>query len=283
MTYLGIDVGGTGLRAITSDHSGRSTVVERPTPDNYEELVDTIADLAGGPITRAVIGLPGATTADRVLWVPALRFLDNRPLAADLSAKLGGEVLLANDAQLALLGEATEGAAAGMSDVVLVSVGTGVGGAILSGGQIVRGHHGTAGSFGWLPSAGAVSTEDHGALELAASGRALDRLASELGLGSGRDLMAADDKRARDAVRRWASALGEGIAALAAILDPELIIVSGGLSAALDSFADHVSAAIKEKASPLTRDTPVRAAGLGVHAGTIGALRAAEEGAGVWR
>lgn len=281
MTVLGVDVGGTSVRVCAQ----RGAVAARPTPGSYAEFIDTVAALAPPePVSSVVVGLPGATGTDFPRWIPALRWMDGRPLAADLSERLGGAtVALANDAQLALLAEVREGAARGVRDAVLVSVGTGVGGAIMLGGRIVRGANGTAGSFGWLPSAGVDPTADHGALELAASGSALDRLA-----GPGRDgpdLVAAaraGDRSARAVLDAWATALGTGIAALASILDPELVVISGGLCTAFDAYAEALRAAVARCGSPDARRVPIVPAALGGDAGVIGALCAAAEGKELW-
>ncbi|WP_203995985.1 ROK family protein [Virgisporangium aurantiacum] len=282
---LGVDVGGTSVRAVARLADGsRTPVVSRPVPRSYPELLDVLAGLAPpGPVRSVVVGLPGATGTTVPRWIPALSWLDGRPLAADLAARLAGtpDVVLRNDAQVALLGEAREGAALGRTDAVLVSVGTGVGGAIMLGGRIVGGATGTAGAFGWLPSAGVTATTDHGALELAASGRALDRLAGPGRAGS--DLVAdarADDgtdaRAARRALDDWAAALGRGIAAVASVLDPEIVVLAGGLCEAFDAYAEPLRAAVRAGASPATRNVAVVPARLGGRAGAIGALCATD-------
>jgi predicted NBD/HSP70 family sugar kinase len=244
-----------------------------------------LAGAAAAP-EAVVIGLPGAVGDPAVRWVPALSWLDGRTLAADVGRRLGAaRVRVANDAQLALLGEVREGAARGAANAVLVSVGTGVGGAILLDGRIVTGAHGTAGSFGWLPSAGVTATDDHGALELAASGRALDRLAigtttaaNGAGDATGPDLIAAaraGDPAACAALDGWATALGTGIAGIASILDPEVVVLSGGLAAVYENYAEPLRAAVRAAGSPDGRRVPVVPAALGPHAGVIGALHAA--------
>ena len=297
---LGVDVGGTSVRAVARCPDGsRTAVLTRPVPAGYddflallEELAATLATTAGPPETVAV-GLPGAVGDPVIRWIPALSWLDGRPLVADVRRRLAAaRVRVANDAQLALLGEVREGAARGAANAVLVSVGTGVGGAILLDGRIVTGAHGTAGSFGWLPSPGVAATADHGALELAASGRALDRMAAGIataadrpGRATGPDLIAAaraGDAAARAALDRWATALGTGIAGIASILDPEVVVLSGGLAAAFGEYAGPLRAAVRAAGSPDGRRVPVVPAALGTHAGVIGALHAAITDAEVW-
>ena len=292
LVFVGVDVGGSGVRLVTeASPGGRSAVVGAPTPASYRELVDLIGKLVaetgqGTRPTSTVVGLPGTTSDDRPTWVPALRYLDGRPLAQDLREVLSGPVRLGNDAQMALYGEATEGAARGGRNVVLVTVGTGIGGAVLVEGRILRGAHGSAGSFGWLPAAGAQSTPDHGAFELVASGGAFDREASTvLGLPGARALVQAarrGDRAALEVAERYGERLGRGLAAVASVFDPELVLVCGGLSAALDLLGPGIGRAVRANASPHGRSVTVKAGALGPHAGVIGALRAAQRGGEAW-
>jgi len=290
---LGIDLGGTHLRTFSA-----GTFAESATPDGYAAL---LARLRSFGAAELAIGVPGATGPSVVSWVPALPWLDGRPLARDLSP---ARAVLANDAHLALLGEAREGAAVGLRDAVLVSVGTGIGGAILHNGRIVRGHTGTAGAFGWLPALGAAATDAHGGFELAASGRALDRLAASAAPGGrnfaevvasagpgGRnfaevapgfsggpalvDAARAGDPRAIEVLHGWAATLGAGLGAIASILDPQRIVLSGGLCEAFDTYAEPLLAAVANTASPGTRGVEIVPAALGVAAGAIGAWHAA--------
>jgi predicted NBD/HSP70 family sugar kinase len=125
------------------------------------------------------------TSEWRILWsivTPLyLPFLDGKDLAADLSERLGADVIVSNDAQLALLGEIWCGAAQNRQSAVLISVGTGVGGAIMMGGKIIRGIHGSAGAFGWLNlDWREPSDPNHGYVERHASGSALEAIGRQL-------------------------------------------------------------------------------------------------------
>jgi glucokinase len=297
--WVGLDVGGTNLRLLAEDPGGRRTpLLNAPVPAPpdrgepgdaaYHAFLATVDKLIGeagvaGRVAGLGAGLPGTVDGARPAWVPNLPYLDGRPLAADLATRVGAaHVELGNDAQLALLGEAEEGAARGCRAALLVAVGTGIGGAIMAGGRIVRGARGSAGAFGWLPAGGTAATPDQGAFELAASGRALDRLA---GPGGSRALVAAaraGDPEAVATVAAYGRALGTGIAALASILDPEVVLLGGGLSEAADVLAEPIAAAAAEAASPNGRRVPLRPAALGAAAGAVGALHAARRRRGVW-
>lgn len=281
--HVGVDVGGTWLRAVAALADGSRGAIERQrVPLGYDELVVEIARLveatAGSRPASVVCGLPGTSSGGRPRFVPALPFLEGRPLATELSRRVGTPVRLGFDGHLTLLAEACEGAAMDAGSAVLVAVGTGVGGAIMVDRRIWQGHHGSAGAFGWLPAAGAGVDAAHGGFEQEASGAALDRLAGSGGFGSGVDVVAAarrGDHRALEAARQYARRLGVGLAAIASVLDPEVVLLGGGMSGAADVLLPLVRATLGHHASPDGRTVPVVPAALGADAGVLGALLAA--------
>jgi predicted NBD/HSP70 family sugar kinase len=281
--YVGIDVGGTSVRVGAEECSGhRSEIASAFTPRSYGQLLLVIRRLAEqvatGPVLAASCGIPGTTDGVQARFVPALPFVEGAPMGTDLAAALGGPTTLSNDAQLALLGEVQEGAARHCQSAVLVSVGTGIGGAIMVEGRIWPGYHGSAGSWGWLP-ASCDPDEVHGPYEKVASGKALSAIAAALAPGSdGPDLIEAarrGEPGPQSAVRSYAEHLGRGIAAIASVIDPEVVLVGGGLSEAMDVLGPLVEDCCRKFASPDGRKVPVRATALGRHAGVIGALWAA--------
>lgn len=288
---LGIDVGGSSVRMIMADAGDRrSEVVAAGVPDSYRGLLDLVEKmatrLAGTCLTAVGCGLPGWSDADRALFMPALPWLEGEPLRADLESLLGADVTLGVDAHLALLAEAREGAAKGFGSALLVAVGTGVGGAIMLDGRIWRGRRGTAGSWGWLPSPGASSDGLHGAFERVASGTALSQRAGTMTPPtSATDLVEAARSGSRGhakEVARFARVLGRGLAAIASSFDPDLVIVGGGLSAAMDVLWAGLSDAMSRWASPAARDVAIVPALLGPSAGVVGALLAAGVEASPW-
>jgi predicted NBD/HSP70 family sugar kinase len=284
--YVGIDVGGTSVRVVAEDDAGRrSEIVSAAAPGSYGDLLGIVRRLAkqvsNGPVLAAACGLPGTTDGERACFVPALPFVEGMPVRADLAAALGGLTILSNDAQLALLGEVREGAARWCRSAVLVSVGTGVGGAIMVEGHIWPGHHGSAGSWGWLP-ANCEGDALHGPYEKVASGSALSTIAAALAPGmTGPDLVDAarrGEPGPLSALRTYAEHLGRGIAAIASVIDPEVVLVGGGLSEAMDVLGPLLEDCCKRFASPDGRQVPVRATALGRHAGVVGALWGARSG-----
>lgn len=287
MTYLGIDVGGTKIQGayLKEDQPLLTAQLDTPT-SGYAAFVDALQQVAAevqrhsGRLTRLAMGLPGTVTEERVNWVPNLPFLNGKDLAGDLSALLGIEVELANDAQLALLGEVWRGAAQMRRSAILVSVGTGVGGALMLGGRIVRGLHGSAGAFGWLNLDWRAGADpEHGYVERHASGSALNELAHQLDPAlTSRELIArarAGDPASQAAVQHFAEILGAACASIASILDPEVLILAGGLSETFDLLAPTLQAQVRRLGSPAVRQLQITPARLGKDAAAYGALRVA--------
>ena len=285
---LGIDVGGTHVRAAVDRGSGPELLGSWPLPASYEELVRLVQRVAlDGPGAGAVdavgIGLPGVVRDNRAVWVPNVPHVVDRPLARDVEDALGARAVLANDAQVALLGEARHGAATGRASAALFSLGTGVGGAILVGGRVLRGARGAAGAFGWINvDARRGGDPDHGQLERLASGRALGELARREGaFADGAALVAAARGGDAGALARMAEAgrwLGAAVATVASTLDPEVVLLTGGVSDAYDVLEPAVLEALRALASPTARAVPVRVGALGSRAGVWGAVTLALEG-----
>lgn len=286
---LGIDVGGTRVRSGVGLGERLEPAPARPTPTSYEaflglllELQDWAQRVAGGPVSRVGIGLPGVVGAHGPLWVPNLPYLDHRPLAADLQERGGLQAFFGNDAQMALVGEAWQGAARQNRYALLVSVGTGIGGAILVGGKILRGARGSAGAFGWLHlDLSDPGEPGRGHLERVASGSALQEAAARLEGGLSAEALlaraASGEPRSARLVGEVGYRLGLGLASLASVFDPEVILVSGGVSEVFEVFRPSVEQAVAQVASPNGRQVPLRRAALGTLAGVYGAVRAAKE------
>lgn len=286
-TILAIDLGGTRYRA------GRATLGN---PADVEPIGDWPA-----PLTRSVflamvnshlaelgawrlgIGIPGLASGTTCRWVPNLPYLDGLNLAEAFS---GIEIGLGNDAQLSLLAEASAGSARGLTDVLLLAIGTGIGSAVMADGRIIAGSGGGACSFGWATADLADPGEDRsGWLERHASGRALDAAALHVHLPSGTALVNAartGDAVALAALEAPANALGTALAGAVGLLDPETIILAGGVAASLDVLEPMVLASLRRQLPPHLRGIGLRAGTFGPRAGLIGAAFAGARGAG-WR
>ncbi len=290
---IGVDIGGTKVLAAVVDEAGRVLDTEAAaTPQRAavtaaeDALVGVVTRLAQrhGPSTVG-IGAAGFVDADgrRVRFAPHLPWRDE-PLAATLGRRLGdrveGDVLLENDANAALWGETRFGVASGRRDVVMLTLGTGIGGGLLLGGTLHRGVNGMAGEFGHMqvvPDGRPCECGRRGCWEQYCSGRALDRAAAAAGSPlTGPEIT--DAARAGDPaalaayaeVGRW---LGVGAANVVAAFDPELVVVGGGVSAAGELLLGPARAALGESlvGAGHRLEPGLVSASLGPIAGVVGA------------
>ncbi|TPI17020.1 ROK family protein [Mesorhizobium sp. B4-1-3] len=283
---LAIDLGGTNLRAAvhTGDLGALAPQVHEPAPASLDAFAARVRALAAAGEAKALgLAVPGLTEGSNCRWIPNLPWLDGVDVAAlfpDMSVAVG------NDAQIALLAEAAEGAAKDVSDAILLAIGTGIGSAVLANGRIVAGAHGGACSFGWA----SADIKDHGEersgwLERVASGRALDALAAQIGLADARQLIAAakaGQLAAQSLLEVPARQLGTALAGAVGLLDPGVILVSGGLADALDVIAPPLLAALRRQLPPHLRGIELRPGKFGSRAGLVGAALAGQAGSG-WR
>ncbi|PWC98131.1 ROK family protein [Azospirillum sp. TSO5] len=254
---LGIDLGGTKIAAVALDRDGTELARHRrPTPRGYDATLDALAETvaalisAGIPAgdTRGVgISLPGVVdaAAGRVRAVN-LPWLENRPFAEDAARRIGRPVRIANDANCFTLSEATDGAAAGCASVVFgIILGTGVGGGIVIDGRILPGANGLAGEWGHAPLPWREEADGPpvpcgcgktGCLETVLCGAGLTRLHRHL-TGEALDppeiaaRALAGDAAAAGTLARHADALARALAPVLNLLDPDMVVVGGGLSA----------------------------------------------------
>ena len=298
---IGIDIGGTKVAALRVAEDGDVLDRrERPTPaDDVAATVETVSELAAELAAAGgeAIGVGAAGMVDFAAGV--LRYAPNLawreiPLRDLLSERTGLPCVVDNDANVAAWGEYRFGAARGYRHVLAVTVGTGIGGGIVADGELLRGAHGFAAEIGHIivePDGPPCGCGNRGCWEQVASGRALGRLAraeverepagriAALAGGaqaSGRHVSEAAREGDPAAAAIFATVgrrLGEGIAGLVNILDPEVVIVGGGvaeegavlLEPAREAFLDAVEA-------PEHRpEVPILAATLGNDAGAIGA------------
>jgi len=309
---IGVDVGGTNIGAgVVSEDGEVLEKVRRETPaDDVEATERTIAELVGDlrqrhEIAAVGIGAAGWISADRstVIFAPNLAWRDE-PLRTEVEAAVDLPVVVENDANAAAWGEFRFGAGADADDLMLVTVGTGVGGGIVLNGELVRGTFGIAAEIGHLrvvPNGHLCGCGLHGCLEQYASGTALVRAAREratneagaaaLMSAAGADIAKIDGPMVTalakegdafcvglfDGIGTW---LGEGIASLAAVLDPGVVAIGGGVSEAAELLMRPTRSAF-EAALPGAGVRPLlelRLATLGNTAGMIGAADLARRG-----
>ncbi len=238
---IAIDLGGTHVRAAVVDVDGtvtsrvrQTTPHEQPTPS---VLVDLIAQVAGGaPIRRAVVGVPGVIDYDTEQLIAAPNLPAAWiPMLSDqwLAERTGLDVALANDADLAAVGESNFGAGAEARDVVYVTISTGVGAGIVLGHRLMRGRY-SGGEIGHsvIDRARMARGED-GTVEYLGSGTAMSRLAHEAGLSlTGAELAAqvvAGEPVATGVWNNAIEAVAVGVINLCWLVAPQMVVVGGGV------------------------------------------------------
>tara|TARA_B100001121_G_scaffold290023_1_gene289451 strand:+ start:39 stop:740 length:702 start_codon:yes stop_codon:yes gene_type:complete len=218
---------------------------------------------ADARVARICINLPG--------W-------EEVPLAAWLEPRLKRRVTLANDGNCALVGEAWKGAAAGFSDVLLLTLGTGVGGGVMLGGQLFTGHNGAAAEPGLItlfPDGPDCNSGNRGSLEQFASITGLKRLS---GSEPSSLAMAASDGDAKALAHweRYGQLLGTGISSLVYAFTPQLVLVGGGLAGASEHFLPSVRREVSTRVQAVSREgLQIKPCALGNGAGRLGAARLA--------
>jgi fructokinase len=289
MIRIGVDFGGTKIEAAALDAQGRFQArVRAPTPGDYDEGLETVrslvaeAEAAAGVRGASVgIGIPGSPSpATGLIRNANSTRLNGRPLQADFERVLGRPVRLANDANCMALSEAADGAGIGAQVVFGVIVGTGCGGGLVVGGQPVTGRNAVAGEWGHMPlpwprvdevPGPACWCGRRGCMELWVSGPGLARdhgggLAAEAVVTAAR----AGDAMAVAALDRYVERLARGLAVICDILDPDVIVLAGGMSN-VDELYDRLPAAIAPHVFSDMFTTPVRRAVHGDSSGVRGA------------
>src|SRR5215469_12328031 len=295
---IGVDLGGTNLRAAVMDRSGAllEKVAESHFSPGREELLTEMV----GSISRLRSKYGSAGLAGIGVGVPGfivfregivrnsnnLAFIENFPIRDELERRLGTPVILENDANAAALGEKWMGAGKGVDDLVLLTLGTGIGGGIISAGRVVRGFLGMAGEVGHLvvvPNGNPCGCGSQGCVEKHASATAVTSMARLMHLG---DNLASKDvfdlafeegeagAKAREIWRVVGESLGAALATLVNLLNFPLYLLGGGVLAAWDLFAPAMFRTIELRSATYRfsrATTRIERAQLGNAAGLYGA------------
>jgi len=279
---IGVDIGGTNIRAARVERDGRLSGLLKVRTDSHpstsELVVDMCRQLLDDEVAAIGIGIPGRLDRDgKTILSSGYVDLAGLRLGEMIGGRVGLPVVLDNDAHMALVAELEQGAATEAGDVVLFTVGTGIGGAVAIDRQVLSGR-GNAGQLGHLaldPDGPLCNCGRRGCSEALASGTALAHLIRDAGFPSDTTAEALLERRAEDPLaaeilRQWAGAWRSAIDTAVAVLDPELVVLGGGLGSA--------AVAALEACFPTTSpwfECPVVPAQLGDDAGVIGAgLRA---------
>lgn len=281
---IGVDVGATTIKSAIVDHGMIVGSTTCRTPNGSAKAVEDaiVASIetlqAQGLTTGGVgIGTPGWTSADRrtVIYSPNLPWRDE-PVAEQVEERVQSPVVLENDANAAAWGEYRFGVARGASSMIAITLGSGVGGAIVLGGQLVRGRDGCAGEIGHTrrESGGRpCACGRSGCMENYVSGRALLR---DGGFGPDYDCFAAGaagETAALAVIAAFGRHLGIGLADSVLLLNPDVVVIGGGVAESFALFGKSAADALAGELGPNWAGAapPIVAATLGSDAGRIGA------------
>lgn len=296
MIRIGVDFGGTKIEAVALDETGRDVArLRRPTRRVYEAaledvriLVDMVEDAAGaGRIERVGVGVPGSPSpVDGRIRNANSTWLNGRPLGLDLAAILQRKVRLANDANCFALSEAHDGAGAGVGVCLAVILGTGCGAGLVVGGGLIEGANGVAGEIGHMPLPWPTAEERASrqcwcgrvdCLETYVCGPAFEadyaaRAGTVLPAERIAALAGAGDPVAGAALDLYIDRLARGLAAVGDMMDPDVIVLGGGMSKAPGLYAPLRQAFAERLFSDVVR-TRIEPARWGDSSGVRGAAR----------
>jgi glucokinase len=301
---VGVDLGGTKMLVGVVDDSGKALYQARDLDfgDTAERILDELVEhvreaLEASPGAEVVgLGIPCIMDRERGVAISAVNLpIVNVPVRDLMRDRLGLSVFVDNDANLAMLAEHRYGAARGARNAMLLTIGTGIGGGIIFGGELYRGSTGAAAELGHVvvdengppcqgncPNRGCVETMASGTA-LAREGRAAAEGAPDSALGriaaagepiDGKavtDAALDGDEVALGVVREAGRHIGVALASLANAFEPEVFVLGGGVMAAGDLLVQPAQAELRARALPPMNELPVVAAQLGPDAGMVGA------------
>ena len=298
--FIGLDIGNTRLTVGAALSDGQLLFAEeRPAPGDADSAIPVLLEMAEMAVKSvraadrrpAGLGLGFGGPVDYVRQVTRQSFhspgWSDIPLAEVFASRLDIPALLDNDANAGSLAEALFGAGRDRRTVLYVNVGTGIGGAIVIDGSVHHGATTSAGEIGHVivdPDGPPCNCGKRGCLEALASGSALERMAREAGLAlSGREVTAAaesGDATCLSLIARAARALGLAIANAVSLLDPDIVVLGGGVPEAGEFWWRPLRESFGTYVVPQAQGTPLARAELGYRAGVLGAaalgMRAAE-------
>lgn len=297
-SVIALDIGGTKISTGVFSPAGELLWqrAEATGQESFAASLDQIAGLIAEAASKcarvAGVGLavPGwVNQRAGTVWAPNIAGWDHIPLGRELGDRIEWPLHVDSDRNAYVLGEAWRGCAADLEDVVFVAVGTGIGAGIISGGRLIRGHDDLAGCAGWfaLQPGFKDSYVQEGCFEYEASGRSIGRKARERGFFASRSDAAQDaravveaaesgDSEARDLLDEAARYLGMGVANLISTLNPQAVVLGGGLFQQGEYLIEAVRRESRRWAQPMAGERArIERSALGEHAGLYGAARLA--------
>ena len=307
MNAIGVDVGGTKIAAgIVTPGGEILDEVRYPTPHSSEKLVETIAGAVsevrdGSEVGGVCLAVPGLILAqeNKVVFSPNLRAVEGIPLKDELEPRIGLPLTVENDGNAAAWGEFRFGVGSEAEHLVFVTLGTGIGGGIITHGILMRGAQGSGGELGHVTvqaTGPRCACGNRGCLEALASGTAIGRRAREVAieypdsalgrLAARRQVLGEDvtelaregDKVALSVLEEAGTWLGVGLAGFVNVFNPEVVAVGGGVMEAGELILEAARREVHLRARPPSRDlAEVKVATLGAKSGVLGAAALARD------
>lgn len=288
-TVFAADLGGTKLACAVVGRDGkiRRQKIERLERSSSRAPIAQMLRLArelGDGYAAAGVAVPGLARRDGTVWAPNIPGWQRMPLARLLRRELRIPVAVESDRNAVVLGEAWLGAARNREDVVVLIAGTGIGAGILSGGRLLRGAHELSGCAGWMALSGEDSAEfrKRGELETLGAGPAVARAARRIGLNGTTEEIAAfarsGNSRAKKVFAGVGKSLGLAVANLISLFDPEVVVLTGGLTGASELYFEQMEKTARAHCQPLVaRRVQIRISKLQAKANLLGAAKIAWE------
>ena len=303
---FGIDIGGTTVKCglfLTTGELCEKWEIKTRTEDGGKAILPDVAaaiqakmeekGIAKEQVTGVGVGVPGPVVKEREVTVAVNLHWGHTMLADELEPLLGGiPVKVGNDANVAALGEMWKGGGEGTKNLIMATLGTGVGGGIIIDGKIITGFHGAGGEIGHAcvepTETETCNCGNKGCLEQMASATGIVRLAKRIldentevtvlkkdriSAKSVFDAYKAGDKVAARIVDKFAGYLGNALAIFSCVVDPEIIVIGGGVSKAGQPLIDAVEKYFRRDAFVTCKDTPIVLAKLDNDAGIYGAAK----------
>ena len=275
---FGVDVGGTSCKLGLFTDSGKlmeKWEIPTDTSEQGEHIIEhrqRERGLADEQIIGVGIDTPGIAGRDGVVRGAVNLGWEACPVQEQLKMRLQKKVCVCNDANAAALGELWQGGGRGYRDMVMVTLGTGVGGAVILNGKVLAGAHGIAGEIGHMTvfhkEIERCACGKYGCVEQYASAKGLIRITRQL-----LDAAKRGDRLALDAVEVLGKALGSALAAVAEVIDPEVFVIGGGIAGAGEIIPRIVQKYYRPDVLPAGADIPFELARLGNDAGMYGSMK----------
>ncbi len=281
MKVLGVDLGGTNVAMGIVEENGKilaKKTIQTKVEEGFERVVERISEAAAdllkdaGEVSRIGIGSPGSIdhARGRVRFSPNFPGWIDVPLAEEIEKRLKVKVTLENDANAFVMGEKWFGKGKGYTDIIGITLGTGVGGGVITGGHLLRGHTGIGGELGHIivePGGYPCGCGNHGCLETIASATGISRLAKEwkrrypqstISRFTAKEVLDAakdGDTLGLKVLDIVSTALGTALGSLIHIFNPQIIVIGGGVSRAGEILLSNIKKRTRENVMESFWDT----------------------------